>query len=112
MKRLIFDLTKILLLKCSIIIYRLIAEVFHDQNLCTELNLGGWFSSYVQFCSGGHFSERAEAARQSEKMNHLKQCIILYDIEIGCSVTIRKTCKQVNLGLFIVISPLFIQFYD
>ena len=22
-----------------------------------------WFSSYVQFCSGRHFSERAEAAR-------------------------------------------------
>ena len=63
MKRLVFDLTKIPLLKCSIIIYRLIAEVFHDPNLFTELNLGDWFSSYAQFCSGGHFSERAEAAR-------------------------------------------------
>ena len=29
----------------------------------TESNLANWFSSYVQFCSGGHFSERAEAAR-------------------------------------------------
>ena len=63
MKHLIFDLTKIPLLKCSIIMYRLIAEVFHDQNLYTELNLGDRFSRYVQFCSGSHFSERAEAAR-------------------------------------------------
>ena len=62
MKRLIFDLTKIPLLECSIIIYCLIAEVFHDQNLFTELNLGDWFSSCVQFCSGDHFSKRAEAA--------------------------------------------------
>ena len=72
MKHLIFDLTEIPLLKCSITIYRLIAEVFHDQKLFTELNLGDWFSSYVQFCSGAHFSERAGAARQSEKVNHLK----------------------------------------
>ena len=28
-----------------------------------------------------------------------------------CSVTFRKTGKQVNLGLLIVISPLFIRFY-
>ena len=61
MKRLIFDLTKIPLLECSIIIYRLIAEIFHDQNLFTEFNLGDWFSSYAQFCSGGHFLERTEA---------------------------------------------------
>ena len=54
MKRLIFDLTKIPLLKCLISIYRLIAEVLHDQNLFTELNFGDWFSSYVQFYSGGH----------------------------------------------------------
>ena len=71
MKRLIFDLMKIPLFKCSIIIYRLIAEVLHDQNLFTELNLGDWFSNYVQFCSDGHFSERAEAARWSKQMNHL-----------------------------------------
>ena len=38
-------------------------EVVNDQNLFTESNLADWFSSYVQFCSGGHFSERAEAAR-------------------------------------------------
>ena len=29
-----------------------------------------------------------------------------------CSVTIRKTGKQVNLGLFIVVFPIFIRFYD
>ena len=40
-------------------IYRLIAKVLNDQNLFTELNLVNWFSSYVQFCSGGHFSKRA-----------------------------------------------------
>ena len=41
----------------------LIVEVLNDQNLFTESNLARWFLSYVQFCSGGHFSERAEAAR-------------------------------------------------
>ena len=44
-------------------ISRLIVEVVNDQNLFKESNLANWFSSYVQFCSGGHFSERAEAAR-------------------------------------------------
>ena len=43
--------------------YCLIADVPNDQNLFTESNLGDWFLSYVQFCSGGHFSERAAAAR-------------------------------------------------
>ena len=33
-----------------------IVEVLNDQNLFTESHLGGWFSSYVQFYSGGHFS--------------------------------------------------------
>ena len=40
-------------------IYCLIANVLNDQNLFTESNLVNWFSSYVQFCSGGHFSKRA-----------------------------------------------------
>ena len=40
----------------------LIVEVLNDQNLFTESNLANWFSSYVQFCSGGHFSQRDEAA--------------------------------------------------
>ena len=40
-------------------IFRSIAKVLNDQNLFTELNLVNWFSSYVQFCSGGHFSKRA-----------------------------------------------------
>ena len=71
-KRLIFDLKKISFLKRLIGICRLIIEVFNDQNLFTEPNLANWFSSYVQFCSGGHFSERAEAARYCGKMNHLK----------------------------------------
>ena len=52
---------KIPFLKRLISISRLIAEVLNDQNLFTELNLANWFSSYVQFWSGGHFLERAEA---------------------------------------------------
>ena len=63
MKRLVFDLSKIPLLKRLIGISRLIVEVLNDQNLFTESNLVNWFSSYVQFCSLGYFSERAEAAQ-------------------------------------------------
>ena len=63
MKRLVFDLTKILFLKCLISVYRLIVEVLNDQNLFTESNLGDWFSSYVQFYSDCYFSEQAAAAR-------------------------------------------------
>ena len=63
MKRLTFDLTNVPCLKCLISIYRLIVEVLNDQNLFTESNLGDWFLSYVQFYSGGHFSEGAAAAR-------------------------------------------------
>ena len=62
MKRLVFDLTKIPFLKRLIGISGLIVEVLDDQNLFTESNLANWFSSYVTFCSGGHFSARAEAA--------------------------------------------------
>ena len=61
-KRLVFDLTKIAFLKRLISISPLITEVLNDQNRFTELNLANWFSSYVEFCSGGHFSQRAEAA--------------------------------------------------
>ena len=64
MKRLLFDLPKIPFLKRLIGISRLTVEVLVDQNLFTESNLANWFSSYVQFRSGGHFSERDEAARQ------------------------------------------------
>ena len=63
MKRLVFDLTKIPILKRLIGLSRLTVEVLNDQNLFTESNLANWFSSYVKFCSDGHFSERAEAAR-------------------------------------------------
>ena len=63
MKRLVFDLTKIPFLKRLIGISRLIVEVLNDENVFTESNLANWFSSCVQFCSGGHFSGRAEAAR-------------------------------------------------
>ena len=70
MKRLVFDLKKIPFLKRLISISRLIV-VLNDQNLFTESHLGNWFPSYVQFRSGGHFSERSEAARYSGKMNHL-----------------------------------------
>ena len=62
MKRLVFDLTKLPFLKRLIGISPLVVEVHDDQNLFTESNLANWFSSYVQFCSGGHFSKRAEAA--------------------------------------------------
>ena len=74
-KRLVFDLTKIPFLKRLISIPRLIVEVLNDQNLSTESNLANWFSSYVQVCLGGHFSERAEAAWQIGKMNHLKSSL-------------------------------------
>ena len=57
MKRLVFDLMPL------ISISRLTVEILDDQNLFTESNLANWFSSYVQFCSDGHFSERAEAAQ-------------------------------------------------
>ena len=72
MKRLVFDSTKIPFSKYLVSIYGLIVEVLNDQNLFTESNLGDWFSRYVQFYSSGHFSERAAAARQIGKMNHLK----------------------------------------
>ena len=71
MKHLVFDLTKIPFLKYLISTYRLTVEVHNYQKLFTESNLGDWFSSYVQFYSGGHFSERAAAAWQSGKVNHL-----------------------------------------
>ena len=54
-------------------ISRLIFEVLDDQNLFTDSNIANWHSSYVQFCSGGHFSKRAEAAWWRGKMNHLKE---------------------------------------
>ena len=59
MKCLIFDLMKIPFPKRLIGISRLIVEVLNGENLFTGSNLANWFSSYVQFCSGGHFSERA-----------------------------------------------------
>ena len=77
-KRLVFDLTNVPFLKCSVSRHRLIVEVLNDQNLFTESNLGDWLLSYVQFYSGGHFSERAAAAQWSGKMNHLKDnCFII-----------------------------------
>ena len=72
MKRLVFDLTKIPFLKRLISISSLIVEILNDQNLFTESNLTGWFSSYAQFSSDSHFSERAQAARWSGKMSHVK----------------------------------------
>ena len=63
MKRLVLDLTKIPFFKRLIGISLLIVEVLNDENLFTEINLANWFSSYVLFCSGGNFSERAEAAQ-------------------------------------------------
>ena len=49
----------------------LILSVPNDQNLFTESSLANWFSSYVRFCSGGHFSEGVEAARWCGKIYHL-----------------------------------------
>ena len=74
-----FDLSKIPFLKRLISMPRLIVEVLNDQNLFTESNLANWFSSYVQFCSGDHFSERAEAAWKSGKINNLK----VFQIDLG-----------------------------
>ena len=52
-----------------------------------------WFSSYVQFCLGGHFSEQAEAALRCEKMNHLKATFHLttFDIPMPPCVKIKDT---------------------
>ena len=54
-----FDLTKMPFLKRLIGLSRLIVEVLDNQNLSTESNLANWFSSYVQFSSGGHFFQNA-----------------------------------------------------
>ena len=48
-------------MSCSIV------EVLNDENLFTESNFATCFLSYVQFCSGGHFSEHAEAAQENWK---------------------------------------------
>ena len=73
MKRLVFDLTKIRFLEHLFSISCLIVEVLDDQNLFTESNLADLFSSYFQFCSGGHFSERAEAELKCGKMNRVNK---------------------------------------
>ena len=108
MKRLVFDLTKIPFLKRLISIPRLIVEVLNDQNLFTESTLANWFSSYVQFCSGGHFSKRAEAAFQSGKMTHLKYTtfktdLSLLDIEIGNHVSAIALIKRFRPANIILI---------
>ena len=54
---------KITFLKFLTSIHRLIFEILNDQNLLIESNLGDRFSSYVQFYSGGNFSEQAAAAQ-------------------------------------------------
>ena len=59
MKGLVFNLTKIAFLKRLIGMSSLTIKVLNDQNLFTESNLADWLSSYVQFCSDGHFSEAA-----------------------------------------------------
>ena len=43
-------------------------EVLNNRNLFKKSNLVNSFSSYVQFCSGGHFSERSEAAWKCGKI--------------------------------------------
>ena len=91
MKRLVFGLTKKYILKRLIGISRLIFEVLNNQNLFTKLNLTNWFSSYVQFCSGGHFSERAEAARYCGKMNHLKVVDSCWTFSTNLCDTLRSS---------------------
>ena len=59
----VFDLTKLPFPKRLFGISHLIVEAPNDQNLFTESNLANLFSSYVEFCSGGHFSELAEVAQ-------------------------------------------------
>ena len=58
-KRLVFDLTKIPFLTHLIGISRLIVEVIKrsESFLQNRIWLIAWFSCYVQFCSGDHFSE-------------------------------------------------------
>ena len=73
-KRLVFDLTKVPFNQC---ISFDIVEVPNDQSLFTESNLANWFSSYVQFCSGGHFSEPAEMLGSVEKSITLNTHCIL-----------------------------------
>ena len=75
MKHSVFDFTKIPFLKRLIGISRLIVKVLDNQNLSTESNLANWFSSNVQFRSGGHVSERVEAALYCGKINHLKDIL-------------------------------------
>ena len=81
------------------------------------------------FVFARHYRNCFSLRRRSLNTTWLKPCIIFYSIEIGwltlfnslashrnyaamCSFTIMKTGKKVDLGLFIVISPLFIRFYD
>ena len=99
MKRLVFDLTKISFLKRLISISGLIVEVLNDQNLFTESNFANWFLGYVQFCSGGHFSEPAEAA--CGKMNHLKLagCSGPMTLKGSTSKTLQRT-SWISSGKF------------
>ena len=99
MKRSLFDLTKIPFPKRLIGISRLIVKILNDQNLFTESNLANWFSSYVQFCSGGHFSERAEAARQCGKINHLKFDQVMFN----SLVLTWERNSEVTFGIFSVL---------
>ena len=66
-KRLIFDLTRILLPKCLVLTYSLIANVIHYQIIFSELKSSHWFLSYVQFYLSSHFPRWALAAHLSEK---------------------------------------------
>ena len=101
MKRLVFDLTKILFLKRLIGIFRLIVEVLNDQNLFTESNLVNWFSSYVQFYPRGHFSERAETAQEYGKMNHLQA---IHGVSVFQSIAINPVLSLTGYykSLFLV----------
>ena len=72
MKSSMLDLMTILLPKRLILLYCLIAKFMHYQNLFTELKLGNYFSSYVQFYLGSHFPNRALAVHLGGKVNDLK----------------------------------------
>ena len=103
MKRVVFDLSKVPFHTILISIYHSTVEVLNDQNLFTELSLGDWFSSYVQFYTSGHFSERAAAARQSGKLNHLKGPIRLQ----GCKILSFHWIRETVLIEAIIVRPNF-----
>ena len=97
----IIDLTKIPFLKRLIDISSLIVEVLNDQNLFTELNLAIWFSSYVQFCSGGRISQNELKLFGSvEKWSSLKRQMKRQGQEVfDCQLQISKWTSLLQISV-------------